>query len=298
MFDKISYSMSVMRACWNVLRRSPGLLLFPLLSSIACGLVIASFAVPMLLTGGNGNLPIQHTGNHFSQNPEYFNALHYAVLFAFYFCNYFVITFFNSALVACAASSLRGETPKMGYGLSEAFARIHLIAGWALLSATVGVILRAIEERASFLGRIVAGLLGLTWAVASYLAVPVMVMENVGPFDAVKRSSAMLRKTWGEQIVGSAGFGLIFLVLMLPAVAIIAIGVTLTAGGNSLPILIAGGAAVVYVVMLLLVQSTLSTIFKAAIYLYASEPNLLADGERRGQGFPVTLLSNAMTAKA
>ena len=34
--------------------------------------------------------------------------------------------------------------------------------------------------------------------------------EGVGPMDAVKRSSAYLRKTWGEQIVGTAGMGAVF----------------------------------------------------------------------------------------
>jgi hypothetical protein len=305
MFEKLSYSMSVMRASWNVLKRSPGLMLFPLLSTGACLLVIASFAVPLLMTGTHGSAntsmrtmfaPSQNSDG--TQTDPAALVLHYAVLFAFYFCNYFVITFFNGALVACAVASLRGEKPSLGYGLGEAFARIHLIAGWALLSATVGVILRAVEERASFLGKIVASLLGVAWAVASYLAVPVLIMEGVGPLEAVKRSSLMLRKTWGERIVGSAGFGIITLLLMLPAVAIVAGGIAMSAnGGGSTPMICAIGAAVLYVLLLSLVQSTLTSIFRAAVYLYASEPQLLQNAENQGHGFPVILLSGAMTAK-
>jgi hypothetical protein len=294
MFGKLSYSLSVARACWNVLRKSPGLMLFPLMSAVACGVVIASFALPIMASSSSHSI-FQNSGGDSSADPLR-SVSHYAILFAFYFCNYFVITFFNCALVACAIASLKGETPALGYGLSEATSRIHLIAGWALLSATVGVILRAVEERASFIGRIVAGLFGLAWAVASYLAVPVLVMESVGPIEAVKRSSAMLRKTWGERLAGSVGFSAIFFLLMLPAAALVAGSIAMAANGNHSVMFVGIAVAVVYVLALVLVQSTLATIFQAAVYLYANDPALLQASENQGHGFPVFLLSNAMIA--
>lgn len=293
---KMSYTWAVMRACWDVLRKNPGLMLLPVLSTIACGIITASFAAPAIYWFVH-HRPMADDAADIRQ---YGTVVHYVVLFLFYFCNYFAMTFFNAALVACVVSRLRGGEPTIGYGLREAAARLHLIAGWALLSATVGVILRAIEERSSLVGDLVAGLLGLAWTLTSYLAVPVLVVENVGPIDALKRSAALLRKTWGERLIARVGFGAIFFLLLLPA-----IGLMIGAGylamqnrGNGAPILITAGViAVAYAVLLALLQSTLASIFQAAVYLYAHEPELLGANQAGGHGFPVQLLADSMKVK-
>src|SRR4029078_6704886 len=87
-------------ACIDVLKRDKKLIVFPLLSGIACLIVLASFALPLavikpafLPDGDTDHVPIWF----------------WVVLFAFYFCNYFVIYFFNSALVYCALSHLQRE---------------------------------------------------------------------------------------------------------------------------------------------------------------------------------------------
>jgi len=207
-------------------------------------------------------------------------------LFLFYLCNYFVITFFNAAIIACAVRRMQGGTATVGDGLRDAAGRLPLIAGWALVSATVGLILRIIEDRSERVGRIVAGLLGMAWTVVSYLVVPVLVIERKGPFAALKDSTAMLRRTWGEQVVGNFSFGLMFFVLALPALAMVVLGfVTGSAVGLSLCI----GVAVIYLVVLSLIQSALQGIFQAAVYLYAR------DGH--ASGFSNELLSGAMQPK-
>src|SRR5205814_1944645 len=120
-------------------RRDTSILIFPLLSGICCILVIASFALPMFMT--------DHWRPPAAEVTPAQKIAYYALLFLFYFCNYFVITFFNTALIACALARLTGGQPSVAGGFREAFSRIHLIFGWALLSATVGLILRIIEER-------------------------------------------------------------------------------------------------------------------------------------------------------
>jgi hypothetical protein len=283
MFEKISYTWEVMGASWRVLRQDKEMLLFPLLSGIGCLLVSASFAVPLFA----GKMPDFNTDNVQG------NVLYYVGAFLFYFVNYFVITFFNTALIACAVKRLRGGDPTFSEGLSEALARVHLIFGWALISATVGVILRVIQDKAGKLGQLAAGLLGFAWTLLSYLAIPVLVVENKGPIDALKESASLLRRTWGEQLIGNFSFGVIFFLLNIPAIVAI-IGGIIFFMQQQIPLgitLIAIGA--LYLLVVSLVQSALQAIFQAAVYLYAANPQ----DPQVTRGFPVQLASSAISPK-
>jgi hypothetical protein len=138
------------------------------------------------------------------------------------------------------------------------------------------------------------------WAVLSYLVVPILVFEQKGPFAALKESSVLLKKTWGEQLVGNMGFGGIFFLLMLPGIAVIVIGGALSSSMHSAaPLVGCIALAVVYFITLALVQSALQAIFQAAVYLYAANPVPAQVGMASGgpRGFPVELISNAMTSK-
>jgi len=287
MFDKIAYTWSLMGASWEVLKKDKEILVFPLLSGICCLLVVASFLMPMYATD-SWRPPDRETATPQQQ------VVYYAVIFAFYFCNYFVITFFNTAIVACAVGRMAGSDPTVMGGLREAMKRIHLIAGWALLSATVGMILRMIEERSSKVGRFVAGLMGTAWTITTFLVVPILVVENKGPFAALGQSTKLLRKTWGEQLVGNFSFGLVFTLLSLPAIGLIVLGGyawVSVRNGPAAAMCIA--IAVVYMIVLSLIQSALQAIFQAAVYLHTQGGVV----DLRSQGFPVRLLDGAMSTR-
>jgi hypothetical protein len=135
----------------------------------------------------------------------------------------------------------------------------------------------------------------MAWSVLSFLVVPILVVEQKGPFAAFKESSVLLKRTWGERLIGNSSFGLIFFLLLLPAIALVAVGGMLASNAHSASLFIACiGIAVVYGTLLMLVNSALHAIFQAAVYLHAAQPATIASGPR---GFPVQLLSNAMTAK-
>ena len=280
---KIAYSWELMQASWNVLRRDTRLLVFPLLSGICCLIVIASFAIPVIASG-HAQVP----DHRLTQQEQ---IVYWATLFCFYFANYFVITFFNVAIVSCAVARMAGGEPTVSGGLREAFKRIHLIAGWALVAATVGLLLRIIEQYSKRAGQIVAAILGAVWSIVTFLVVPVIVVEDKGPIEAAKRSAVLLKQTWGEQLVGNFSFGLLFFLLSIPGVIGVVAGVMQLAAHNA-PVgatLIA--ISVLYFVLLALVQSALSAIFQAAVYMYTQG---ITDNAR---GFPVVLLRDAMRAK-
>ena len=209
--ERISYTFDMMRSSWEVLKAEKQLVLFPLISGVCCVLVLLSFALPLRATA----IP---TAEQLHER----TLLYYGLLyFLFYFVNYFIVIFFNSAVVACAILRMRGGEPTLSTGFHAALSRLPQIVGWALVAATVGMILRTLEnltrKRGSWVGQIGAGLLGMTWSVMTFLVVPILVVEKKGPFAALKESVALLKKTWGEQLVGGFSFGLVFLLLGLAA---------------------------------------------------------------------------------
>lgn len=257
---KIARTWSLMSECWQVLKQEKSLLVFPLISGICCLMLLASFAVPLYLTGD------WQPPAHDAAPPR--QVAYYGTLFAFYVANYFVVVFFNAAIVACAAIRMGGGKPTLGDGLRAAASRLPVIAGWALVSATVGLILRIIEDRSDRVGQIVAGLLGMAWTIVSFLVVPVLVIENKGPIAALQESTALLKKTWGEQVVGNFSFGGIFFVLGIPAFLLVLSGFYL--GGAAIGVLCIVLAAI-YLIVLGLIQSALQAIFQTALYLYARD---------------------------
>jgi hypothetical protein len=241
--------------------------------------VLLSFALPVFISGA-WHPPAQ------GANPSA-SVVYYGFLFLFYLANYFVITFFNTAIISCAMLRMAGGNPTVGDGFREAASRLPQIAGWALLSATVGLILRIIEDRSEKIGRIVAGLLGMAWTVMSFMVVPVIVAERKGPFAALKGSTELLRKTWGEQLVGSFSFGMVFGLLFIPAFALVIVGFV---SGSTAAIVVCVTVAVIYFITLSLIQSALQSIFQAAVYLYAYNGAAPA-------GFETNVLAGALRPK-
>jgi hypothetical protein len=263
MFARLSRSWTLVKASASVLRQDKELLVFPMVSLVALGFVLAAFALPIFGLGAFDGLS--------GANPDAIEAGAYLVAFLFYFCQYFVIFFFNAALVGAAMIRLDGGNPTLGDGLRIATSRLGAIAGYALIAATVGMILRAIQERVGFVGKIVVAMLGVGWALATYLVVPVLVVNKVGPIDAIKESAVLLKKTWGENVIGQAGvglaFGLIFMGVILISIVILA---GAFASGSVAVIVITACLVLLAVGLTGLVQAALGGIYAAALYRYAS----------------------------
>ena len=246
---------------WRVLMLDKELLVFPLLSGIACLLVLGAFFAGIFATGATQG------------GKAHEEALVWVLAFVYYFVNYFVIVFFNSALVACAMIRFRGGDPTVADGLRAASARLPQILAWSLLAATVGIVLRALQERFQLLGRIVIALLGAAWTIATFFIVPVLVVEKAGPFDAVKRSTTLMKQTWGESLVSHVGIGVVTGILTFLAVLLAgAATVMLFVQTQSMAVLIGGGVVILVVLVLAaLISSALNTIVLSALYLYAAE---------------------------
>jgi hypothetical protein len=189
----------------------------------------------------------------------------------FYVLSYFVALFFNTALVGAAMIRMDGGNPTLSDGLGVAWARVGRIFGYACIAATVGLFLRMLEERVGWVGQIVVKLLGVAWALSTFLVLPVMVTRDVGPVDAVKESAGLLRETWGENLIGSVGLSLVFAVAYLGLILICVAGVFLGVQAN-LPLVIAVVilAGIVALLVLAALQATMQGVYSAALYRYAT----------------------------
>jgi hypothetical protein len=180
--------------------------------------------------------------------------------------------FFNSALIGAAMIRMDGGNPGVMDGLRIAGSKVGSIFGYALISATVGMILRIIGQRFGFVGRFIAGLSGIAWTIASYLAVPMLVSRDIGPIEAIRESTSLLKKTWGENLIAGASIGLIFTFAYLLAFAVTAFmaGMALSSGQTELAI----GIAIIGILSMILLglfQAALQGVFSAALYRYATD---------------------------
>lgn len=283
MFERLSRSWTLVKASAGVLQQDRKLVLFPLISALAMFTVLLSFALPVL-----GLMAIDGTTHIASQDSSV--AL-YAVAFLFYLSQYFVIFFFNAALVSAAMARLNGDAPSVRDSLKVAASKWMAILGYAAIAATVGLVLRAIQERIGFVGRIVVGLLGAGWTIATYLVVPVLVARDVGPVDAVKESALILKRTWGENLAGQAGMGLVFGLLQFLLI-LVGVAVVVMAVSTASALLVVLCLALIIGAMLLsfLVHGALSGIYAAALYRYATQNG-------NTQGFDSDAMRMAFVAK-
>lgn len=258
MFERFERSWELVKPSVGVLMTDKHLLVFPLLSGLCLLFLIMAFfpaAISMgILEAWSESRPLPSAGA-------------YVVTFLFYLLTYFVIIFFNCALIGAAMIRFDGGEPTLADGLNIARDRLPAIIGYSFMCAAVSLILQALEERVEPVGRLVIGLIGLTWTVTSFLVLPVMVKHDVGPVDALKESAGLLRNTWGENLIGQLGIetatcaGCSVLVF-------VALGAYITGMIGMVGVLISinSGLLVIFVAM-----TAVKAIYSAALYRYATE---------------------------
>lgn len=199
-FDRLGRGWTLGIQSLKVIRDHPKLLIFPLLSGLSMIAILLSFGGAFLgLTG----FDVEVMSSIFERIDETGNVVFYAVTFAFYLVTYFIVFFFNVALVHNVRRIFDDKTPSIRAGLNFSLQRIHQILAWSILAATVGMVLQAIEER---VGSLVTSILGFAWSLSTYFVLPVLAADDIGPFEALKRSARTMKNHWGESI--GVGFSL------------------------------------------------------------------------------------------
>lgn len=254
-------SYQIFKESWGVLVKDKELLLFPVLSGVFSLIAFAGMVGGGLAMGLFASL----AGRGPESLPRWVGG---AYLFVWYFVTWLIATSFNVAVLACARIRFDGGDPTTADGFAAIQKHFGAIALWALISATVGILLDMIKERFELLGSILKGILGAAWSIATFFVVPVMIFEGPALGTSFKRSVELVKRSWGEALGVTAGVGLFTFLLAIPGFFLpIVLGATL--GGTAA--LIGVGIAVLYWVCLAVVSSALSGIFRAALYLYATK---------------------------
>jgi hypothetical protein len=253
---RLSNSFAMAGASWRVLRSDTRLLAFPALSLVCTSVLV-------VVSGGGIYFSLDHRVVAPGSTTLSPTAWTYAIGAVAYLLVTFVVTFFAAALVAGARQALAGGRPDLGEALALASNRLPEIALWSLLTGTVGLVLNLVQRRSGLIGQIVVRLVGMSWQIVTWLAVPVIVVEGTGPLRSLQRSAALFRSAWGENLIGQLGFGLVGVLAVVPGVAIAGLlAVTMPVAG-----LIVGG---LWLVTTSVVLSTMTGIFRTVLYLYAA----------------------------
>ena len=242
---------------WRTVVADRSLAVFPVLGAISAVALTAAFVVPGLFLVADGSMA---AGGWIG-----------IVLFAIAaYLAAFVGIFFSVALASCADRSLRGEDTTVREGIAAARERIPQIAGWALVTTTINLILRAIEARFQGVGgAIVSALGGLAWALVTFLAVPVIAFEGTGPWKTLRRSSGLFRERWGQQVVGlGVTTGVVALFGVLPGILMLFLGIAIAPAVGGF-VLIAIGVLAIIIGSIL--SATLSQVLAVALYRFAAD---------------------------
>src|SRR5579862_1292008 len=249
-FEKLSNGWKISLYSFSVLKENKSLIIFPILSAISMMLIFASVITGVLASN-------DWTLNNFDEQNK---ALDYFFLFLFYLVNYFIVVFFNMALIHCTHLYFKGQKPTLSDGLRFSLTRIGAIFSWAVLAAVVGTVLRIIQENIGSIGKIITALIGIAWNIAAFFVVPVIAYENLGPVDALKRSANLMKEKWGESLGATFSFGLIHFL------AVLVVGGGLFAIGAFMNVILGIVLAVLGILILAAIFSAAHTVFVSAVY--------------------------------
>ena len=265
---RIGRSFQLVGQSYRILMQDKELMVLPLISGVVIAAVVGSF-------GFGFGLDVSRVQRH---GPDV-----YLAFFLMYVATYAIGIFFQAAVVAGATERMRGGDPTLGSALAAAGRRLGPIVMWAVVAATVGMVIRAVHDRVGFVGRIVASLIGAAWSLATFFVVPVLVLEDRSIGQSFTRSVSVFKQTWGETVAGGASLG----------VAAVCAWVTLVAIVGLLAYVVGMLALVVFgvgAILLMIFFSALQGVYVASLYRYATEGHVTS-------GFDKTLFDQAFVPK-
>lgn len=248
----------LLAAAWGLLRSDPSLMLLPLLSAVCATLAVLLVLAPGLLAilPRDGGEP--GTGAYLAAVVVGWLALFVATAVGVYF---------QVALLAAVFARLDGRPTSLGRSLRDASQRIGAILAWSAIAASVGTLLRMVAQR-GVLGAVASLVASVAWAIAAFFVVPIIAAEGLSPAAAIRRSTRLVRDTWGPSARGTLRFGLVYLLVLLPALAVLALViVTPSMSGVELALM---ALASIYLAVASIVLSALGVVVRGVLYRYAT----------------------------
>lgn len=273
MFERVKRGGRLFTEAWAILAREKSLALYPLVAAMIILAVLALLFFPVLFfvhTTGIDPAAMGITGW----------ILWVVVLFAILLVVSLIATIFKAGIVHGATRVIRGENTTFGGGMGAAAAHIGPLCAWAVIQATIGLVLSLVRETDNPLGRMVTdilvGIAGAMWALATFFVVPVILFEEKGAIPSIKESWGLFKQTWGETVVSGFSFALLYIpaiLCLLAAVATLALA----------PFEVFAGMLVVTVILFAItgvVASAIHGILVAVLYRYAQTGELPSHMDR------------------
>lgn len=271
MFKRYGASWRLVESSFDFLFSYPDLLLYSIISVVMAALVLVLMALSVLVW----------TGFDFTFFFEMNWMQNTAFTFVLYVMSYCIGIYTNTALIATALQLMEGQPPDMRAAWRIANSRLPAIFGYAVLMATLGILLRMLLRPTGWLGKILGPLLqktvaftliGLAWQAIPYFVVPVLLREQAGPWTALQRSSHLVKGRWGDDVVINASVWVIF---ALPLLLMLILGVPAIAwaatSGSETRVIITVYVIVMMVLLTWLLKMTMDGIFSAVAYRYVAE---------------------------
>lgn len=273
---RFANSRNLAGASWGVLKEDRELMTIPVLGAVISGAIAIVIGLVVYST-------LETTTDAAGETTKQANPAAVVLLLLGLLIIAIITQLFAGALVAGANERFEGGDPSLGSSFSKAMTRLGPIVGWTATNATVGVILSAMREKAGFVGDIVISIIGAAWNIVTWLVMPVIIVEGIGPLAATKRSAILIKSKWGENLIAQGGLGLFGLLVVLPGVLVFgAISTALPIVG--IPLL------VLYLAIAFTVLSALGAIFRTALYRFSA-------GLPVGEAFSEPMLAGAFGAK-
>jgi len=283
--NKFARSWLLFKSSLSMMNRDRQLLVFPIITFLLTLLIALFFLVPVTLrpTGYSYAsaqhwqaishsllVPTTYAQGRATETLSPFGLVYLAIM---YFVSMFFATFFNVAFFHEILAALKGDTVSISRGMQFARTRWKAILMWTVFAGIIGLIIKQIEERLGLIGRIIGRLIGIAWSVASVFVIPLIVMEQIAnPITMLKNSAGILKRTWGESLIGFVGIRLMSGIIFFFSIGFLIAAGVISAMTHSVWI---GAAAFVLWFTAMIVLSYLcsiaSQIYKGALYLYATE---------------------------
>ena len=267
---RISRSLELVKQSYRILMQDKELVALPLISGVVIAVAVVIIALGFGVTSGE-----QTDGN----------PLLMVAAFGMYVVTYAIGIFFQAAVIAGATERMRGGDPTVASALGAASRRLGPIVLWAIFAATVGMLLKSGRNRSGFIGRMILGMVGVAWSLATFFIVPVLVLEERSVTESFTQSMAVFKKTWGETMVGGVSIGAVSLVVWLALFGVVAL--VAATGAEWLAVAVAAVGAMILVPFF----SALQGVYVASLYRYATEGQAPA-------GFDQGLLAEAFVTKS
>lgn len=288
---KFKTSTTIVSESWALLKKNKEMMYFPVFSSIStlfAMVMMATLYYSFVLGYGFSFDGFRNLFSDTNNGVQVGQTTYYSILLVYYIVVFFIVNFFEAGLIIVAQGIMSGQNVSFRDGLKNAYALSAKIFEWSLISATVGVILRFISDKSEWLGKVIAGLLGLSWSIATFFSLPALVISKVGVKESFKESAAAIKKTWGETVLVKVEVGAFFFAFLF--VCLIFFFILSAIFPFKFVWITLGALFVLLLLATVIVSSTLSSIFKLVLFNYAKTgivPN----------GFSRELVAGAIVAK-